>query len=209
MNLKKRLTKTTAALVLLFLGSFIGQSIVYSYGTVATTTEVRKHTQQTRVKRPPVSVLTKPTETPLAQAHVVSLFYQDLYFGAVGADVVRLQDFLRTNGYFNYPASTGNFGPLTHGSVIAFQRANDLRSTGVVDEPTRALINHRLQTRFVISDEKKDQEREYVLGSVSLVLEKLQQTQEAIVEGSVNESATRTTTRKFLDLISQLFGLIR
>ena len=51
-------------------------------------------------------------------------FDRDLYYGMRGnADVVRLQDFLRGLGYFDYPQSTGNYFGLTVQAARRFQAA--------------------------------------------------------------------------------------
>jgi len=52
-----------------------------------------------------------------------------LYRGLTNARVTTLQQSLATLGYFHVSA-TGYFGPITYGSVVAFQRANGVPATG-------------------------------------------------------------------------------
>ncbi len=66
----------------------------------------------------------------------------NLYYGIRSNDVVTLQNFLGSNGYFPY-APVGIFGPLTFRAVQSFQVANGIPGTGYVGILTRAAINAR------------------------------------------------------------------
>ncbi len=58
-------------------------------------------------------------------------FTRDLYFGLMNdPDVITLQEFLRSEGYFTYPASTGNYLTVTLEAVQKFQQANNLEPVG-------------------------------------------------------------------------------
>lgn len=58
-------------------------------------------------------------------------FTRDLYFGMRGdSDVVKMQNFLRSQGYFDYPVSTGNFFTVTLQAVKKFQQANGITPLG-------------------------------------------------------------------------------
>ncbi len=58
-------------------------------------------------------------------------FTRDLYFGMRGdADVARMQEFLRGQGYFTYPQSTGNYFSVTLAAVRAWQKANGISPVG-------------------------------------------------------------------------------
>lgn len=58
-------------------------------------------------------------------------FTRNLSFGMRNdPDVERLQEFLRGQGYFSYPVSTGNYGPVTILAVKKFQQANGLPMIG-------------------------------------------------------------------------------
>lgn len=58
-----------------------------------------------------------------------------------GGSVTQLQQFLAGRGYFNSAyLGTGHFGPVTLRSVIQFQAANGVPSTGFVGPLTRAAI---------------------------------------------------------------------
>lgn len=64
---------------------------------------------------------------------------QLLTMGDRGEDVKRLQELLADAGFDAGPAD-GIFGPKTHGAVIAFQRANSLRTDGEVGTATRGAL---------------------------------------------------------------------
>ncbi len=72
------------------------------------------------------------------------IFTRDLFFGMrQDSDVVRLQDFLRTQGFFNYPVSTGNYFTVTMGAVRSFQQINGITPLGGYFGPkSRALANN-------------------------------------------------------------------
>ncbi len=65
---------------------------------------------------------------------------QTLRLGSTGSEVLLLQQFLKDLGYFSYPTTTGFFGRRTKDAVIAFQKANNLPTTGVVGPLTRKKI---------------------------------------------------------------------
>lgn len=65
-----------------------------------------------------------------------------LRFRSRGGDVSRLQDILRSHGYFD-GASTGYFGAMTLRAVKAFQKAYNISPTGIVGPRTRAVLNTR------------------------------------------------------------------
>lgn len=74
--------------------------------------------------------------------------YRDLDLGMRGDDVIQLQQFLRSQGYFTYPTNTGYYYTTTAKAVRAFQTAQGIVSTGtarstgfgVVGPKTRAAI---------------------------------------------------------------------
>lgn len=63
----------------------------------------------------------------------------DISFGAEGADVTKLQTFLKDQGYFE-AAMRPHFGPATLAAVRAFQSAKGISATGTVGPRTRAAI---------------------------------------------------------------------
>lgn len=71
----------------------------------------------------------------LALSANLSVGSRDYY----GAEVSRLQDFLRSQGYYTY-ATNGYFGPELRGAVSVFQAANGLPAVGSVGPRTRELI---------------------------------------------------------------------
>lgn len=60
-------------------------------------------------------------------------------------DVIKLQTFLKNEGYFSGSA-TGTFGPATTASVKKFQNAQKIASTGLVGALTRAAIKAKTCT---------------------------------------------------------------
>ncbi|MGA1554515.1 MAG: peptidoglycan-binding protein [Ilumatobacteraceae bacterium] len=60
--------------------------------------------------------------------------------GALGSDVVALQQVLMNAGHTLRGGADGVFGPATHATLVAFQAANGLPTTGIVDESTAAAI---------------------------------------------------------------------
>jgi hypothetical protein len=70
-----------------------------------------------------------------------STFTRPLFVGSNGADVSSLQEYLKAEGYYNYPTITGYFGSFTWKAVAAFQYANNLEQVGTVGPKTRALLN--------------------------------------------------------------------
>ena len=63
-----------------------------------------------------------------------------LMSGSKGDDVKKLQNMLKTLGYFTGNA-TGNYGELTKSAVIAFQKAKGLTADGIAGSKTIAAIN--------------------------------------------------------------------
>jgi len=76
-------------------------------------------------------------------------FKQNLFFGMRNSsEVVRLQELLRTLGYFTYPSSTGNYLSVTVDAVKRFQKAEGLPPVGGYFGPqSRAAANRILAVR--------------------------------------------------------------
>src|SRR3989344_1082320 len=91
-------------------------------------------------------------QTPSASASF-SLFLRDLFFGLrADPDVVRLQEFLRSLGFFTYPASTGNYFAVTGEAVKAYQLTKKIPSSGSLDTLTRAYVNLDILTSTTPAD---------------------------------------------------------
>ena len=67
-------------------------------------------------------------------------FTKSMKNGSKGDEVMELQKFLSTKGYYNGKAD-GKFGPKTKASLAKFQVANKLKGDGVVGSVTRAILN--------------------------------------------------------------------
>lgn len=79
-------------------------------------------------------------------------FTRDLYFGMRNnADVVRLQEFLRGQGFFTYPGSTGNYFTATLDAVRKFQKAHGISPIGGYFGPQSRAAANRLLARSPIS----------------------------------------------------------
>jgi Putative peptidoglycan binding domain len=81
--------------------------------------------------------VTGTTTTPTTAGYA---FTRDLLVGSQGEDVTALQQAL------NQLPATGFFGALTKVAVIKFQTDNGIAATGVVDAPTRQLLNKMTAT---------------------------------------------------------------
>jgi len=69
--------------------------------------------------------------TTLQSNFVQCEFTKNLSIGAKGTMVICLQNYLRNLGYFAYSLGpTGYFGKITENSVISWQKANNILSTG-------------------------------------------------------------------------------
>lgn len=79
------------------------------------------------------------------------VFTRDLYFGLRNdPDVVKLQEFLRTKSFFNYPVSTGNYFTVTMQAVKSFQQINGITPLGGYFGPkSRALVNQIIASGVV------------------------------------------------------------
>lgn len=69
-------------------------------------------------------------------------FARDLYFGMRSdPDVVRLQQFLQSQGFFTYPQFTGNYFTVTQEAVKSFQRARGIQPvSGYFGPRSRAAV---------------------------------------------------------------------
>ncbi len=79
------------------------------------------------------------------------------WYGQKGDNVIELQEYLIANNYLQGIA-TGNFYSLTLKAVKAYQKDNNLPSTGYVGKLTSALINQDLDTQTASSTEEQVQE---------------------------------------------------
>ncbi len=86
-------------------------------------------------------VATTDTNKGRVLGESIYFFAKNIRSGAQGADVIALQEFLRTEGLFTASTNTGHFGPLTLAAVKAYQAKNGLPVTGFVGEMTRAKLN--------------------------------------------------------------------
>lgn len=90
------------------------------------------------IKEIPVQVQVQISPVPSEQqsATAVAPIPTVTQVGWKGPEVTVIQDFLKAEGSFTYPQSTGYFGTITRDAVKTFQKKYSLPSTGVVDKPT-------------------------------------------------------------------------
>lgn len=86
---------------------------------------------------------------------------QPLQKGDKGEEVVKLQTFLREQGYTRSRVD-GDFGPSTEKAVKAFQEAAGLEVTGIVDEKTIEEISKVVATANEAKAEEEKEENELV-----------------------------------------------
>jgi peptidoglycan hydrolase-like protein with peptidoglycan-binding domain len=60
--------------------------------------------------------------------------------GDRGDEVLKIQQRLKDLEYYEYPTTTGYYGPVTQEAVARFQRTNGMTETGVADAKTTALL---------------------------------------------------------------------
>ncbi|MBQ7887063.1 MAG: peptidoglycan-binding protein [Clostridia bacterium] len=68
-----------------------------------------------------------------------------LMLGTMSEEVRTMQENLKALGYYNGDI-TGNFGEITEGGVMAFQKANGLTVNGFAGDETLAVIESKMQT---------------------------------------------------------------
>lgn len=87
-----------------------------------------------------VSTVRNPEVTPTTnKATITFISPKNITPNAKGEDVITLQTALKDAGYFTAPV-TGTYGAVTEKAVKAFQKANNLPTTGVVGNLTKALL---------------------------------------------------------------------
>ncbi|WP_026691558.1 peptidoglycan-binding protein [Alteribacter aurantiacus] len=75
------------------------------------------------------------------QAADAALGDQTLRAGMSHGDVTELQDFLRSEGHFNFHTSTGYFGSITRDAVRSFQRDAGIAADGIAGPQTFNAMN--------------------------------------------------------------------
>ncbi|TDT50834.1 SpoIID/LytB domain-containing protein [Fonticella tunisiensis] len=91
-----------------------------------------------------IQPIAPPTSQPSTPGSTSFSLSRTLKKGSRGEDVKRLQDALKRLGYYKSTID-GSFGPGTYSAVVAFQRANNLATDGIVGPATAAKINEKLR----------------------------------------------------------------
>ena len=77
------------------------------------------------------------------------MFNQDLYLGIQNSDVNKLQEFLKSKGYFPNIKTTDYFGNITQQALIKYQKANNIfPQRGFCGIKTRTQINKDMQSKI-------------------------------------------------------------
>ncbi len=87
-----------------------------------------------------VALFVVPAAASAQSAAASCAINKNLTFGSTGAEVTKLQTFLKAKGYFK-AAMTPRFGPATLAAVKAYQKASGISAIGTVGPQTRAKIN--------------------------------------------------------------------
>ncbi len=95
------------------------------------------------------------TSTPAAstQQRPRFKFTKPLRRGSVDAEVVELQNRLKQEGFFPVAVDTArSFGAITELAVRTYQKARGLSESGMIDDPTRAVLNGEKSDVKPVSD---------------------------------------------------------
>jgi N-acetylmuramoyl-L-alanine amidase len=85
-----------------------------------------------------------------AAAETLQFGERELKIGDRGEDVAVMQEFLNEHG-FREGHVDGVFGPLTYGSLLAFQEKNDLQTDGVLAGETLVLMQELLSAKTAVT----------------------------------------------------------
>jgi peptidoglycan hydrolase-like protein with peptidoglycan-binding domain len=150
---------------------------IETIGTVGPKTITTINTLLSKVPETSGDITTNPTgavvETQTTPTNYT--FTDTMGLGAKGTEVTKLQNYLRSNGYFKGP-STGYFGFQTREALSQYQRANKVSEYGSVGPKTvRVLNGEKIDTVLDIT------QRELALSTNT---------------GSTTQTTTNTTTTR-------------
>jgi peptidoglycan hydrolase-like protein with peptidoglycan-binding domain len=92
---------------------------------------------------------TATTPTPqYSTPSICSVLKRSLYLGARGDDVRELQEFLHSEGDYDYPEITGYFGPATERAVQKWQARRSVVSTGNPDTTGFGVVGPQTRNAF-------------------------------------------------------------
>jgi N-acetylmuramoyl-L-alanine amidase len=93
--------------------------------------------------------------------------------GSKGGRVIELQTLLKEHGFWSHPSITNFFGPVTEEAVISFQKANGLKTDGVVGPKTWDVLTTRIEDKIKpiynnedVSEDFSDPEDEMVVDDI-------------------------------------------
>jgi peptidoglycan hydrolase-like protein with peptidoglycan-binding domain/3D (Asp-Asp-Asp) domain-containing protein len=108
-------------------------------------TEQKKLIAETTEQKTIVASRIAEERTLLVFSNEIGEFSNELTYGTRGTSVNKLQRTLKRLGFFPGRLTTEYFGDITKQSVSTFQKSHGLPQSGVLDEPTRKLLNQIAQ----------------------------------------------------------------
>ncbi len=91
----------------------------------------------------------------LSYSPKISASNKPLKLGSKGSEVILLQGFLAKQGLMSSNLLTGNFGPVTKKSVVAFQKLAGLPADGIVGSGTLFFMQNIMYPGLVLKDASK------------------------------------------------------
>ncbi|MEK7117025.1 MAG: peptidoglycan-binding domain-containing protein [Patescibacteria group bacterium] len=124
----------------------------------------------------------------------------NLKYGATGAEVIELQEFLVDKGFLVSNA-TGNFFSLTNSAVIKYQGSVGLPTTGFVGPMTREKINTELATKMDSANQQEALETGLVStpsvnDKITQMLNQIKVLQELIAKQNQTQESTLTSIQQ-------------
>lgn len=103
----------------------------------------REEVNQILIEEEKRALRQKPPPPPPPPPSDSDFFERDLYYGLKNdPEVVKLQEFLKSQGFFDYPEITGNYFSVTINSVIKFQQVHNIQpAQGYFGPLTRTRAN--------------------------------------------------------------------
>lgn len=136
----------------------------------------------------------------------------NLKYGATGAEVVELQEFLIDKGFLNYNA-TGNFFSLTNSAVVKYQGSVGLPTTGFVGPMTREKINAELATKTNSANQQEVAETGSVstaskMDQITQMLNQIKVLQELIAKQNQTQQSTLASIQQIQQNTTPVFACV-
>ncbi len=92
-----------------------------------------------------LQALSVPAVAPKVTAPAIKSFTRTLSIGMQGTDVSALQAYLSAQKFLSGTFKNGTFDQATKTALIAFQKKNKLRQSGMVDSATKLVLNRLIK----------------------------------------------------------------